>query len=302
MKTAHILKDTFRWALSGLCNLNLTRNEECLLRSVISRTLSWNKVSERVTDDTLLSGNIRMQIDPLPYGLSVLYRARKGLVDKRFIFVESSSGYRRYTVNMPFLLYTRIVSLLEKQAGDPDLHDRIKELVSWVPTMEKIMPEDLYSRTSLSDVIARAKKIDKTSKEKIVDKPLTVDRLPLFIDHCIDGVTAEGEDLTHTNKVWTGKVRGKAKHWLKECKQEGRDPKADLAVIISQWYLIANRVKNHFGKKMSLPPSAFSFELFYDNRKAIMLWLAENYVPEGESADADFVVQEMSMVPVRSGE
>lgn len=241
-------------------------------------------VLEYITDRSLRFGYYSVVLHPSKFGCisrdvtlpglcmlqTSLRRARLSLKDNGFLFYDyhplRSCDPIEYTVNVPGIggallpIYMGSKRFIEYKEIFEVAVARFREA--------GIQPTPITGREEYLMKIQEAANQGVLQSFHAMNKKAKKDLTSKSTANYIGSVCKE-HGVTYFEDVWTKRLTGNLKQFLKECSQRVEDPKEVLRNVISCWHDVRLSVVSPNGNKVPLP-STFSFKDFFTWRSELM--------------------------------
>lgn len=264
----------------------------CLLH-VMRRTIPFFKIVEQINHKDIVNGMPSIDIEKAGYSESSVRRALRQLVESNILIRLETDGGRVnfYGINIPLAInvlldlwesVTPKGATAEKQVNNLNhLKSRLKDIELFFDCLISLSDENVSAFEKNVEGLCENFKKESKSKEN-TQKERQAKPTPLFTGKQT-GRMAIGlwnfqakyrkEMYPNFSAVNTGKVRGMARNWIKELKDQGLDDEAISArieKIVDVWITIRNRTFQNpitgGGRKV---PEVPMFEFYYANRQVL---------------------------------
>lgn len=264
--------------------------EPACFRHVMRRTLRFRKIVEQINVQDIVNGMPSIDIEEACYSESTVRRALRRLVESNLLIqLETEGGrVRFYGINIPFVFKMLLDLWKGVKPRGISAEDQVERLRQLEPLIEgceiyydrlmAISADDLSTFERNVETLCEEFKNEADSKEKKRQakalRPLTGKQAgKVVIEQWNLQVEYREEMYPQAATYNTGKMRGMARNWVKELKEQGLDDaaiRARIERIVDIWY-------HHRGKHFQNPitgggrnvPPVPNFEFYYANRQAL---------------------------------
>ena len=253
--------------------------EASILGYILERTLNYRKFSEWITTKELVSGRPEIGFLGLPFSRRSIPRALKKMHGAKIINItrqDEKHGRYHVVVNVPGLL--KCLQPLES-IMNASVCKSIKTMIEKIVAYFKLRGWEVGMSYTLDDAKKIAFEQSKTARQRKKEKQ---DGLKLRVwqiqSRMKEYAIENGEKYSDS---WLKPDFGKAKNWLIECENNGKDPDELLYDVAKYWTEILWEVKKYH---IFLDP-VVSWTQYYKFRKRIEKVLVQ-YKDEWEEARA----------------
>lgn len=235
---------------------------------IINRTIRFKKLDEHIKFNTFQYGSI-----PAGIGGTGLYSGDISLTIT--VLIKANLIYCKKIKNLHMSYRINVIGILEYiidlRCSVKSRTEKFDKQTQYLQTILVKLEPFFGGRDSKLEMPGLREKALESAKKSKDKKRTTRSKQPLrttwlkdFFKEC-----CEENEIGFSSGTWTQKNWGQAKNYLKECDNNGFDPRVQINLACQYWTQFQYKLLNIYGKEVHLYPDV-NWQQFYLFRRPIM--------------------------------